>query len=117
MQYLIVEKSSTNVGVLATNVPTITESTLSYSRVQALADTGVSVTLISPELIRDGRNEITPETQSWLQRLLSSSSSASYLEQLVPEESLPKKEKETASFDAGTVDNFLSSINRKRGNQ
>ena len=115
MQYLIAENTRGICRVIATNVPKVTDRHLDHDEVVELGDRGVAITVLESDLVRDQDGEITPESQQWLQQLVSSYSSHSSSEPQPQEESLPKRERSTTSFDAASVDNFLSSINRKRG--
>jgi len=115
MQYLIAENTRGICRVIATNVPTVSDRHLDHDEVVELGDRGVAITVLESDLVRDQDGEITPETQQWLQQLVSSYSSASSSEPQQQEESSQSKERRTGSFGAASVDNFLSSINRKRG--
>ena len=115
MQYLIAENTRGKCTLIATNVPKITHRHLTHIEVENLGDRGVAVTVLESNLIRDQDGEITPETRTWLQQLVSSYSSHSSSESQQQEESSQSKERRTESFGADSVDNFLSTINRKRG--
>ena len=115
MQYLIAENTRGICRVIATNVPKVSDRHLDHDEVVELGDRGVAITVLESDLVRDQDGEITPESQQWLQQLVSSYSSHSSSEPQQQEESSPKQERRRGSFDAGSVDNFLSSINRKRG--
>ena len=115
MQYLITENIGEKCRVIATNIPKVVQRFLNHDEVIEYSDSDVAITILEPHLIRNEQGEISPESQQWLQQLVSSYSSASSSESQPQEESSPKKERSTTSFDAASVDNFLATINRKRG--
>ena len=75
--YLLAENTRGICRVLATNVPTVVERYLDHDEVEELGDRGVAVTVLESDLVRDQDGEVTPETRTWLQQLVSSVSSAS----------------------------------------
>tara|TARA_R100000388_G_scaffold61287_1_gene44914 strand:- start:501 stop:863 length:363 start_codon:yes stop_codon:yes gene_type:complete len=115
LQFLIAENTRGICRVIATNVPTVVERYLDHDEVAELGDRGVAVTVLEQDLIRDQAGEITSETRAWLQQLVSSFSSASSSDSPPQEVSSQSEERETGSFGAASVDNFLGSINQKRG--
>jgi hypothetical protein len=115
MQYLITENIGEKCRVIATNVPKVVQRFLDHEEVIEYSDSDVAVTILEPHLIRNEQGEISPESQQWLQQLVFSYSSASSSELQQQEALSPKRERSTTSFDAASVDNFLSKINRKRG--
>jgi hypothetical protein len=114
--FLIAEFTGGICRVLATNVPKMVERYLEYEEVEELGDRGVAVTILKSDLVRDHDDNITPETRRWLQQLVSSSCSASSSDSPPLAASSQRRERRTGSFGAASVDNFLGSINRKRGN-
>ena len=117
MDYLIAENTRSICRVIATNVTKIRDRYLDHDEVAELGDRGVAITVLESDLIRDQDGIITQESKQWLQQLVSCYSSHSSSEPQQQEESSPKQERRRGSFDAGSVDNFLSKINRKRGNK
>jgi hypothetical protein len=113
--YLIAENTRGICRVIATNVPTVVERYLDHDEVEELGDRGVAVTVLESDLVRDQDGEVTPETRTWLQQLVSSYSSASSSDSPPLAGSSQRRERRTGSFGAASVDNFLSSINQKRG--
>jgi len=116
MKYLITENIGEKCRVIATNIPKVVQRFLKHEEVIEYSDSDVAITILETHLIRNEQGEISPESQQWLQQLVFSYSSASSSESQQQEESLPKRERSTTSFDATSVDNFLRSINTKRGN-
>ena len=116
MKYLITENIGEKCRVIATNVPKVVERFLDHDEVIEYSGSDVAVTILEPELLRNEQGNITSESLKWLQQLVFSHSSQSYSPSLQQEASSPKRERSTVSFDANSVDNFLRSINTKRGN-